>query len=52
MKHLITILFLLISITLFSQTTYYTTDGKNRITETEANKMLSEQVAKMSDVMG
>jgi thiol-disulfide isomerase/thioredoxin len=37
---------------LFSQTTYYTTDGKNRITETEANKMLSEQVAKMSDVMG
>lgn len=52
MRHLITILFFLISITSFSQTTYYTTDGKNRITEAEANKMLLEQVAKVSDVMG
>jgi cytochrome c biogenesis protein CcmG/thiol:disulfide interchange protein DsbE len=51
MKYLITTLFLLISINSFSQTTYYTTDGKNRITEAEANKMLTEQVAKMSDVM-
>ena len=52
MKYLIIILFLLISITSFSQTTYYTTDGKNRITEAEANKMLSDQVAKMSDLLG
>ncbi|MFD2552431.1 TlpA family protein disulfide reductase [Bizionia sediminis] len=52
MKHLIITLFFLISITSFSQTTYYTTDGKNRITKAEANKILSDQVAKMSDVMG
>lgn len=52
MKFLTIILFLLISITSFSQTTYYTTDGKNRITEAEASKMLSDQVAKMSDLLG
>jgi thiol-disulfide isomerase/thioredoxin len=52
MKKLITILLIFTSIFSYSQTTYYTTDGKNRITESEANKMLSEQVAKMSDVMG
>lgn len=52
MKHLITTLFFLISITSFSQTIYYSTNGKDRITEAEANKMLSEQVAKMSDLIG
>ena len=52
MKHFITTLFFLISVTSFSQTTYYTTDGKNRITEAEVNKMLTEQVEKMSKVMG
>jgi len=52
MKHLTIILFFLVPIASFSQTTYYTTDGKNRITKAEANKMLSDQVAKMSDVMG
>jgi len=38
--------------TSFSQKKYYTTDGRNRLTEAEANKMLSEQVDKMSKVMG
>jgi cytochrome c biogenesis protein CcmG/thiol:disulfide interchange protein DsbE len=52
MKHLITTLFFLISITSFSQKIYYTTDGINRITEAEANKILSIQVTKMSEVMG
>lgn len=52
MKYLITTLLLLISISSFSQTTYYTTDGKNRITEAEAKKILSEQVEKFSKVMG
>ena len=52
MKHLITILVFLISISSLSQTTYYTTNGKNRITEAEANKMLAELVAKMSKVKG
>jgi len=52
MKKLITALFLLISITSFSQTEYYTTDGKNRITKKEAEKILSAQIEKMSKVMG
>jgi len=52
MKHLITTLFFLISFTSFSQTTYYTTNGKNRITEAEANKMLTEQVEKISKMIG
>ena len=52
MKHLITTLFFLIFITSFSQTIYYTTNGKNRITDTEVNKMLTEQVKKMSEVLG
>ncbi|WP_282016095.1 TlpA family protein disulfide reductase [Marinifilum flexuosum] len=52
MKYLIAAVLLLISMNSFSQTTYYTTDGKNRITEAEANKILSEQVEKISKVMG
>lgn len=52
MKVLITTLFFFISITSFSQSNYYTTDGKNRITEAELNKMLTDQVAKMSAIMG
>ncbi|MEO8934367.1 MAG: TlpA disulfide reductase family protein [Xanthomarina sp.] len=52
MKYLITTLFFLISINSFSQTIYYTTNGKNRITEAEAHKILSEQVDKTSKVTG
>ena len=52
MKYLITTLFLLSSISSFSQTTYYTTDGKNRISEAEATKLLSEQVAKVTKIFG
>lgn len=52
MKYLITTLFLLISINSLSQTTYYTTNGKNRISEAEANKMLFEQVDKLSKILG
>lgn len=52
MKNLFSALCILVSVSSYSQTTYYTTDGKNRITEAQASKMLSEQVAKMSAVMG
>ncbi len=52
MKIIITTLLFLISITTYSQTKYYTTDGKNRITESEAEKILSEQVDKMSKIHG
>ncbi|MFO7673955.1 MAG: TlpA disulfide reductase family protein [Lutibacter sp.] len=52
MKNLITVCLLLISITSFSQTQYYTTDGKNRITEAEATERLAEQVAKLTKILG
>ena len=52
MKYLIAPLLLLISITSFSQTVYYTTNGQNRISEAEAFKILSEKVAKMSEDKG
>lgn len=52
MKNLIAAFLFLISITSFSQTQYYTTDGKNRITEAEATKTLSEQVAKLTKIFG
>jgi len=52
MKYLITSFFLSISLNLFSQTTYYTTDGKNRITETKAKEMLSDQVNVMTETLG
>ncbi len=52
MKNFITAFLLLISITSFSQTQYYTTDGKNRITEAEATKSLAEQVAKLTKIFG
>lgn len=51
MKKLLTTLFLLVFITSFAQTQYYTTNGKNRLTEDEAKKMLSEQVNKMSKLL-
>lgn len=52
MKNLITILLLFISMISFSQTEYYTTDGENRITKKEAEKILSVKVEKVSKVMG
>lgn len=52
MKILATTLIFLISFNLYSQTKYYTTDGKNRITEDEAKKKLSETVKKMTKILG
>ncbi len=52
MKQLTTTLFLFLSIISFSQTTYYTTNGKNRLTKVEAEKMLAKQVDKMTKIFG
>jgi len=52
MKNLITTLLLLLSITTYSQTQYYTTDGKNRMTESEVKRILSEKVDQMSKILG
>ena len=52
MKITTTLLLLFISVISFSQTTYYTTDGKNRLTEPEVEEMLSEQIEKMEKVLG
>jgi thiol-disulfide isomerase/thioredoxin len=52
MKHFITTLLLLLSITSYSQTQYYTTDGKNRMTESEVKSILSEKVSQMSKILG
>jgi thiol-disulfide isomerase/thioredoxin len=52
MKNLITLLFLFTSIIAYSQTTYYTTDGKNRMTESEVYTKLSEMKTKMEKAFG
>jgi thiol-disulfide isomerase/thioredoxin len=52
MKNLISILLLLLSIISYSQTQYYTTDGKNRMTESEVKSILSEKVNQMSKILG
>jgi len=52
MKILATTIIFLISINLYSQTKYYTTDGKNIITLDEAKKKLSKQVEKMTKILG
>jgi thiol-disulfide isomerase/thioredoxin len=52
MKILITSLLLLISVNIYSQTEYFTTNGKNRITKIEAEEMLTKQVDKMTKVLG
>jgi thiol-disulfide isomerase/thioredoxin len=52
MKILITSLFLLISFSSYCQTEYFTTNGKNRITKTEAKEMLTKQVDKMTKILG
>jgi thiol-disulfide isomerase/thioredoxin len=52
MKNLVTILLLFTSVISYTQTKYYTTDGKNRLTKSEAKKMLSKRVDKMGKVLG
>lgn len=52
MKNLITFLLLLTSVYSYSQTKYYTTDGKNRLTESEINNVLSEMESKMEKALG
>ena len=52
MKNLITLLLIFTSIFTYSQSTYYTTDGKNRMTESEVKNILSEMEAKMGKALG
>ena len=52
MKKLITILLIFTSIISYSQTKYYTTDGKNRMTESEIKNELSEMESKMGKALG
>jgi cytochrome c biogenesis protein CcmG/thiol:disulfide interchange protein DsbE len=52
MRNLITLLLIFTSIITYSQTTYYTTNGKNRITESELKKKLSEIETKMGKALG
>ncbi|PQJ20623.1 TlpA disulfide reductase family protein [Tenacibaculum sp. SG-28] len=52
MNKLVTLLLLLITITSFSQTHYYSTNGKNRMTETEIKEQLSEMESKMNKALG
>ena len=47
-----TVLLLLISIISYSQTKYYTTNGKNRLTESEIKQKLSEMESKMIKTLG
>ena len=52
MQCFITALFLFLSIISYSRTQYYTTDGKNRMTESEVKSILSEKVSQMSKILG
>lgn len=52
MKSLITALLLFISIISYSQTRYYTTDGENRMTESEVKNLLSETKSKIEKTLG
>ncbi len=52
MKILTTTFILLISFYSYCQSEYYTTDGKNRITKSEAEEMLTKQVDKMTKKLG
>ena len=52
MKSLITTLLILTSFISYSQTQYYTTDGKNRLTELKVKNMLNEKVDKMGEILG
>lgn len=52
MKNLFLILLLLFSIASYSQPQYFTTDGKNRMTESEVKSILSKKVNQMSKILG
>lgn len=52
MRNIITVVLLLTAMICQSQTTYYTTDGKNILTESEVKAMLSGMEAKMEKVLG
>lgn len=52
MKTLTTTFLFLISFYSYCQTEYYTTDGKNRIIISEAEKMLTKKVDKMTKILG
>ena len=52
MKSLITALLIFISIISYSQTRYYTTDGENRMTESEVKNLLSETKSKIEKTLG
>jgi len=52
MKILTTTFLLLISFYSYCQTEYYTTDGKNRISISEAEEILTKQVDKMTKILG
>jgi cytochrome c biogenesis protein CcmG, thiol:disulfide interchange protein DsbE len=52
MKKFIIIFLLFTSIVSYSQTKYYTTNGKNRMTETEIQQKLSEMESKMKKALG
>ncbi|MGM1057467.1 MAG: TlpA family protein disulfide reductase [Bacteroidota bacterium] len=52
MKHLITTLLIFSSFISYSQTQYYTTDGKNRLTESKVQNMLKEKADNMGKVIG
>lgn len=51
MKNLIFITFLITSLNCFSQTEYYSTNGKNRLTKTELDKKISKTKAKFEQIM-
>jgi cytochrome c biogenesis protein CcmG/thiol:disulfide interchange protein DsbE len=52
MKKIIIVLLLISSVISYSQTKYYSTDGKNRLTEKEMKEKLSEMESKMERAMG
>src|SRR5690606_35331734 len=49
MKHLLFMFFALYVTTSFSQTVYYSTNGKNRLTKTELDSLLLQQQEKFGD---
>ena len=51
MKNLFLITFLITSVNCFSQTEYYSTNGKNRLTKIELDKKISETKAKFEKIM-
>ena len=51
MKNLLFLTIFTISINCFSQTDYYSTNGKNRLTKTELDKKVSEMKSKIEKVM-